>query len=1081
MININFTKDGGQSGYTYSVDGCAGNKNVTFSTAETWLTVTTSSTDVTISAAASPTSLINSRTGTVTSYLNGNPCETFSITQAPGTICNCNSDSTFKAQGLGSAIASAGVSNATLGTYTADTNCITVSSTASVPASATWLTNLSVSGGNIKGNVAANGTAGSSSRSTVITISGTLKTDGTTVCTKTIPISQDGVSCACNTSTFSATGSSVAALGVTNAQVGTYSIDSNCITSVSGTGSVPSTASSWVSNITVSNNVVKATVSANNASGAQERSTIITISGTLKGGGTCTATLSITQPASSPTPTVCGCEYIASVSNITHDSGSGGTYTHSFTKNSSCTNTPTVTASAATTSDANWIKNISVNQNQVTYTLTENSGTSQSRTGTINLSVNGTYCTGFTVTQGGMCNCGSVDVFVDETYILVGNSPTAVTVCSGDTHGCANITYSVNQPDMISSVNVNINGSSFNIVANVKENKTGAPRSASFKFAFEVNGTIIPCDNKIITLQQDDVVIGICDCANVSGVSVYPEQMPAHYEGSTSIRSSFFSMTPSADFQACGWQISASTTASWVNIHQRINPSGSNTWCSFIVEDNPSTANSRTATIEYNVWNSQHSSCFTGSTDITQLAAVPCTCPNIGLLKDRSQFSTAVTFDGQGIAQSGDIYLPIDPQNIPSGCWENGSTKYSVSASTSDSWVTVTKGSNYYEINVTRGGNRTATAWVELRDENGELCDKVTKYITQENSTCDCSVAIGNFDTQVTKNISSAAQNVVWAYNYDPACAEYAISGRSTYMLPDWITSVTEGSNLTGITFEVKENTGSTQRSWCSYEAKVVNLAHDVVCDTYQLCVYQSGQTCECDSVIFTLTGNEPYYGTYCDSSKMEHNFSSYDETYTPISIGAKNIYSMPDISSYSCLSYTITNISGNGTNYIVPSISGNNVRMRFQNTNQIAAGQTVSVNYRVNLKKDSRVCYYEDKTFTLHGSYECCPDCNGTGVGLVMTDANGNALPDTGAIIQVSKTSTNAFVANISKSGDASDCTDISIICNMPSLSYTFQSGELRVDSTTRTAESTTFDIYIKLKKDNTNCKYGQFTVDFI
>lgn len=199
MIQVNFPKEGGQTAFTYSFQQCAGTQNVSFEfddpSVDSWLDLVKSSTQLTISAATAPTSLINPRNAKVNIKVNDVKCDNyFAISQA-GYACACST--AFTASSV--SITNAGGTNIQVGSYFADSTCITaVTNTGSVsPSEATsWLpqTSVTVSNGEVKANVSSNTTT--SSRNATITITAKLS-DGST-CTQTIAVSQPGVGCQCD-------------------------------------------------------------------------------------------------------------------------------------------------------------------------------------------------------------------------------------------------------------------------------------------------------------------------------------------------------------------------------------------------------------------------------------------------------------------------------------------------------------------------------------------------------------------------------------------------------------------------------------------------------------------------------------------------------------------------------------------------------------------------------------------------------------------------------------------------------------------------------------------------------------------
>lgn len=228
----------------------------------------------------------------------------FTIYQYGDTACcitckceNVNLNATVTA--AGSSMPASGYTNLTvIGTYD-NTTCL---SSITATSSSAWVTNISVSNGNVSAKVQQNGNL-ESGRTAVITVTG--KDGFNADCYDTFEVSQtkSASTCTCASITFqadaTAAGSSIPAEGYsTSTAIGEYTYPT-CLTGVTASSDV-----NWVTITNVSNGSVYATVNENEDTD-NSRSGTVTVSGVDAYGETCSDPFDVSQAKSAIT---CTCD-----------------------------------------------------------------------------------------------------------------------------------------------------------------------------------------------------------------------------------------------------------------------------------------------------------------------------------------------------------------------------------------------------------------------------------------------------------------------------------------------------------------------------------------------------------------------------------------------------------------------------------------------------------------------------------------------------------------------------------------------------------------------------------------------------
>ena len=523
MKEVNFPVGGGSSAYTYSYRDCTGSPTTAFEFADpsvsSWLSLAQTTNSLTITASAAPASLINPRIARVNIKVNGSTCsEYFSVTQA-GNVCSCTTAMTTGASTV--AIPQIGGSNIEIGTYTADTNCITVSGTGS--SNQTWLTNVTVSGGKVKGTLTEN--VNNSSRSATVTIGGTMKNDSSS-CTKTLTVTQPGLSCDCTTA-FVATPGTVTQAGSAGAsvQIGTYTSDSTCVQTVSGSGV---SSESWITTITLSGGKVNGIVAAN--TGTASRSTTITTKATLKNGTECPKTFILTQQGVACS---CGSIVLDEVDPIPQSGLTGGETVGKYKCGTStcnwCDNWECVINDGAST--YNCI--VTVN-NSTSFTISLASGVvipenndpqGNAKTMSLTIKNGGSTCLTDTLTQNGLANC-TCEGLIDQTGSMVRTVTTTYDTtggdgifASGDTKGCGKLsgfTISTDfiQPGTFAEINPYINNDPNTYAWSGTVTSYAGTRTADINYKYQDRrGEWLECTEYVQLIQGD----GVCACPRTSG------------------------------------------------------------------------------------------------------------------------------------------------------------------------------------------------------------------------------------------------------------------------------------------------------------------------------------------------------------------------------------------------------------------------------------------------------------------------------------------------------------------------------------------------------------------------------------
>ena len=731
MKEVNFPIEGGSSGFTYSFKDCTGSPTTEFvfddPSVSSWLSLTNASGLLTISAATAPASLINPRTAKVNIKVNSRTCsEYFSVTQS-GNVCSC---STAMATGASTvAIPQTGGSNIEIGTYTADTNCITVSGTGS--SNQTWLTNVTVSGGKVYGTLTANYNA---SRQATVTIGGTMKNDSST-CTKTLTVTQPGLSCDCTTAFVVAAGSvTQAGSGGASAEIGTYTSDATCIQTVSGTGT---SSESWITNVTVSGGKINGIVATN--TGIASRTTTITVKATMKNGTECPKTFTLTQPG-----ITCNCNtaFTATAGSVVQ-AGSAGASVQIGTYTSDATCIQTVSGSGA--SSESWITTITLSGGKVNGIVAENTGAaSRSTTITVKATMkDNTECTKtFMLTQPGLsCDCTTAFTVTAGSVAQGGSAGASVQI--GTYTSDATCVQSVSGTGASSEswiTNVTVSGGKINGIVAANTGTASRTTTITTKATLK-NGTECP---KTFTLTQQGVS---CSCGSI----IIDEVEPIPQSGLTGGATVGKYKCGSNNCNWCdNWECIITDGASTYNCTVTVNNTTSFTisLASGVVipANNDQQGNAKTMSLAIK---NGGSTCLTDT--LTQNGLANCTCE--GLIDQTGSMVRTVetaygTSGGDGIFASGDTKgcgklsgFTVSTDFIQQGTFAQINPYINNDPNTYAWSGTVTSYS----------GTRTADINYKYQDRRGNWLD-CTEYVqlVQGDGVCACPITSGTIPASIT-------------------------------------------------------------------------------------------------------------------------------------------------------------------------------------------------------------------------------------------------------------------------------------------------------------------------------------------
>lgn len=527
VYEIDFPKEGGSSGFTYSFDTCQGNKNVSFVKEQgaEWVEVDDSQAGkVIISATASPVSQIESWTKNVTIKVNNRECANFVVTREQGTECECNT--ALKPHNNQQNLPSNGSGDndgMTLGTFEFEDYCIDMSYDVIVPQEASsWLTSVRINGTSVVGKVAENP---GSQRETDLTISGEMK-DTQQNCQQTIHVIQDGLGCQCGDNTFNAEG--VAAFDKNaheNAVLGSYTASTDCVSSVVVTSvkvEGEDTTPTWLNNVNVitSTKKVSGDVSANDSVDAR-KTAVIKLTATLKNGQTCSKDIEVNQNGT-------GCQCGDSTFKITTASpiqkqSEGGDFEFSYIASDCITNmSDNVDIRYAEGSGTGWIRNIthdSTNKKFIGNILENQDFETRSATITISASIKGstTKCTATVelIQQRTVCSCNELYKQIKQfIHALPTTGCTKLLVGSGNTNNCGTIEF-ISQCDKITAYTEPFeeDDSKYYIYADAEGVNPGdqVPRGCRFNLVINLKGSSekITCENEAICLFQPE---NYCKC-----------------------------------------------------------------------------------------------------------------------------------------------------------------------------------------------------------------------------------------------------------------------------------------------------------------------------------------------------------------------------------------------------------------------------------------------------------------------------------------------------------------------------------------------------------------------------------------
>lgn len=313
-----------------------------------------------------------------------------------------------------------------VGTYNQDT-CL---SGLNASFSSNWITNLTMSNGNIFGNVSAN-TNTESNRTALVIVTGMSEVGS---CEKSFEVtqSQSSLTCTCDNLVITPISTQLSNSGG-NLLLCYYNEDT-CVTDITASSDEP-----WIANASVYRNHITATVESNDSVSA--RTATITVS-SLTESGTCTNEFTVTQ---SPT---CTCDDLI-VDLYTIPSSGVGTNETIGLYYIECTDDSLISGeikyngshvSDVTFSNGNITINGSIGENEETsfkeYTLL--------------VKYDGVSCTPYTLSQEGQevqCSCSAISYFVDSvntTFSLSGSNGQEVMIASADTYGCGSLSAKTN-------------------------------------------------------------------------------------------------------------------------------------------------------------------------------------------------------------------------------------------------------------------------------------------------------------------------------------------------------------------------------------------------------------------------------------------------------------------------------------------------------------------------------------------------------------------------------------------------------------------------------------------------------------
>lgn len=445
-IQVNFPKEGGSSGFTYTFENCQGNKNVLFeyedSSVEEWLHKTVDDNRLIIKADDNLQG-VDVRNANILIKLNNRTCSKFLVTQEKGLDCQC--ETAFVPTETQTNIPSAGGDDVTLGTYTYSADCITLQANGS--SSEGWITNVRVSDGTIIGNVAENSNSGSRGPAR-ITVSGQMKSDSSW-CTPYIEVSQNGTGCECNPTTFRITTPSPIPIEATGDTLYfEYISDENCI-SVTNPSVSYSEGSGWITNLELAaNKTVTGTVLSNES--YSPRSATITLSATVNGSTTpCERQITVEQKEKVDQ---CDCDFIQDV-QITHNIPSDGgdenfqLGTMKISQGMQCTvtftsETTSLYVKTAATETENILSIVLAQKGPINEDPDEDT---PSKTYHINAFVNNKPCNQYNVVQEGTILCDCAHIKIDEKDVRTKLPPIEfdnIVLLTADTKGCGTLEFS---------------------------------------------------------------------------------------------------------------------------------------------------------------------------------------------------------------------------------------------------------------------------------------------------------------------------------------------------------------------------------------------------------------------------------------------------------------------------------------------------------------------------------------------------------------------------------------------------------------------------------------------------------------
>lgn len=520
---------------------------------------------------------------------------------APFTVyqrgnCNCctcdNADLNVASTAAGSSVPGSGYTASTIvGTYNSST-CLTA---LTVSSNVNWITNLSLSNGNIYGKVSSNPSM-TDGRNAIITVSG--KDGKNNSCSGTCSINQFKLDCTCDNANLNvaatSAGSSIPANGYTTVTtIGTYN-NNTCLT-----GLTVSSSENWVTNVSLSNGNVNAKVS-ENVSLANDRNSTITVKGINGSGGECASAFTVTQVKSA---TTCTCENI----NLNAIASAAGLSIPAAGYSSSTTigtyNNGTCLTNITATSSQNWAT-VSVSNGNVNATVQANTSLTNDRNSTITvqgIDALGSTCSDtFNIKQvmsAITCVCSDLTINkTSETWDYNVTTSKDITITS------ASCISNIATGGTLTHFTATISSGKVTVQPN-GNNTTYSAYTETFNITYKASGN--DCSSAITLTQNPNQ----CVCTNLT---VSPTSLSW---SANSISSKDITVTSASCITNISLSSPAHFYASLSNNKISVSPKGNNPSCS---------AYSDTLVVSYEAGNN---TCFSSVT-LTQNATA-CTCNNL--------------------------------------------------------------------------------------------------------------------------------------------------------------------------------------------------------------------------------------------------------------------------------------------------------------------------------------------------------------------------------------------------------------------------------------------------------------------